>query len=324
MASRVISRSIAVAIFMLAGAARAQATDPAGAESLFDEGRKLMDKHDYDAACPKLEASNKLDPAVGTLLNLGECNEKRNRYATAWSNYKAAASLAQARGDARGAFAQKRADAMSTKYSTLTIEVVQAEPGLKVMRDGLEVAEGAWGTAIPIDAGSHAIEAKAPGKRTNLVKLTVAEGAPSSNVVKLEPLVADSSATPPPTPTNQVTTTPQPQKPTPGASEDHTGMIVGGVGMGVGAVGITVGAILAFSAKGKWNDAKAQHCNAANQCDDVGFQMNQDARSQGTVATVLLGAGLVIAVGGVAAFLFWPKADAPKTGVRMHGAGFEF
>ena len=169
--------------------------DPAGAESLFDEGRKLLEAGKYGDACPKLEASNRLDPAVGTLLNLGDCNEKRGKLASAWSNYRQATSLALSRNDARAEFAKKRAAALDGKLSTLTIDVLAPEAGLRVTRDGLDVGEGAWGTAIPIDAGTHVIEAKAPGKRTNLVKLTVSEGAPSTNVVKLEALVPDAGGT---------------------------------------------------------------------------------------------------------------------------------
>lgn len=325
MTLRVTSWAAGFAILVALGTpapARAQATDPAGAESLFDEGRKLMDAGKFEQACPKLEASNKLEPAVGTLLNLGECNEKRGKLASAWSNYRAAASLASSRSDARADFAKKRADGLSNKLSTLTIEVPSPEPGLKVTRDGLEVSEGAWGTAIPIDAGAHTIEAKAPGKRTNTVKVNVAEGSPSQNVVKLEPLAADSSA---PAPAPPVTPPPKPEPPPNAGGEDHTGTIVGAIGVGVGVVGITVGSILAFKAKGKWNDAKAAHCNDQNLCDDTGVQLNSDARTEGTIATVLFTAGIVVAVAGVAAIVFWPKSEPPKaSALRLHGAGFDF
>ena len=46
----------------------AQAQNTAAAQALFQQGRDLMAKGDYDAACKKLEDSQKLDPAPGTQL----------------------------------------------------------------------------------------------------------------------------------------------------------------------------------------------------------------------------------------------------------------
>jgi hypothetical protein len=43
------------------------------AEALFAEGRALMDRGDYAAACPKLRLSNDLDPARNA-AHLAECH----------------------------------------------------------------------------------------------------------------------------------------------------------------------------------------------------------------------------------------------------------
>ncbi|MBK7777474.1 MAG: hypothetical protein IPI43_25675 [Sandaracinaceae bacterium] len=95
--------------------ADAQSTgSQAAAEALFREGRRLMEEGNYDEACPKFEASNRLDVAVGTLLNLGVCWEQGGRLASAWATFLEAAALAartgsperehgaQPRGRARG------------------------------------------------------------------------------------------------------------------------------------------------------------------------------------------------------------------------------
>src|SRR5688572_12988629 len=47
----------------------ARAQNP-GAEALFREGRELIKKGNLKAGCEKLEASEKLESSVGTLLNL--------------------------------------------------------------------------------------------------------------------------------------------------------------------------------------------------------------------------------------------------------------
>ena len=64
----------AAALVALAGApslARADG-DAATAQALFDEAMELKNKEDWAKACPKFESSYKLDPALGTRLNLGD------------------------------------------------------------------------------------------------------------------------------------------------------------------------------------------------------------------------------------------------------------
>ncbi|MEO8877348.1 MAG: hypothetical protein ABI461_17265, partial [Polyangiaceae bacterium] len=85
--------------FPIATSAYAQnPSDLAAAEALFEDGRKSMDANDFAAACPKLEESERLAPAVGTLLNLGICYEKSHRTASAWATFKEATSAARASG----------------------------------------------------------------------------------------------------------------------------------------------------------------------------------------------------------------------------------
>src|SRR5260221_11014313 len=61
--------------------------DPVAARTLFDEGRKLLADGKYDAACPKLEESQRLDPGTGTLFNLADCWEQIGRTASAWARF---------------------------------------------------------------------------------------------------------------------------------------------------------------------------------------------------------------------------------------------
>src|SRR5690606_16024442 len=88
--------------------------------------------------------------------------------ASSWANYLAASDLAAKEGQTeRQAAASERAKALSERYSTLTI-VVPAElsslPGLRILRDGIEVDRSAYNGKIPLNGGMHSIEATAPGR----------------------------------------------------------------------------------------------------------------------------------------------------------------
>src|SRR5258708_37292521 len=83
---RFYSVCVGLAFATVMSTAHAQ-NDPVAARTLFDEGRKLLADGKYDAACPKLEESQRLDPGMGTLVNLAECWEHIGRTALAWARF---------------------------------------------------------------------------------------------------------------------------------------------------------------------------------------------------------------------------------------------
>src|SRR3954454_5915906 len=112
--------ALIVAVVLAAPAAAAPPRDPAAAEWLFREGRTLMKKRDFLGACPKLEESLRLDPAVGTLMNLAECEERIGRTASAWQRWGAAADELPAR-DRRRQAALSRARSLEMRLARLSI-----------------------------------------------------------------------------------------------------------------------------------------------------------------------------------------------------------
>jgi outer membrane protein OmpA-like peptidoglycan-associated protein len=157
----------------------ARAADTSQAEALFTEGRRKMREGALDEACVHLRQSQELDPAVGTLLNLAECEERRGQLARAWSTWLAAAAQATSLGQAdRGALARSRAAALTARLGTLTVAVPEAArlEGLQVLKDGVVLEVAGWDNEAPVDPGEHVLSASAPGYREWRAALTTSAG----------------------------------------------------------------------------------------------------------------------------------------------------
>lgn len=153
---------VAASILCRLSPARAQSAE---AEALFRDGRTLIKHGKTAAGCDKLAASERLESSVGTLLNLGDCREKLGKLASAWAAFRKAEAMARRAGgdDKRQAEAARRAAQLEPRLSNLVIDVPARVDGLVVRRDGDVVDEASWSTPLPVDPGSYAIVAEAPG-----------------------------------------------------------------------------------------------------------------------------------------------------------------
>jgi Tfp pilus assembly protein PilF len=137
--------------------------DQAAARALFEQARTLVKAGDYAAACPKFEAASRLYVSPGTLLNLGDCHEQLGQTASAWTRFGEAASVATRMGrDETAEEARRRQRAVEPRLMHVSIRVSTPVEGLAVERDGIAIAEAAWGSSLPVDAGKHRLTASAP------------------------------------------------------------------------------------------------------------------------------------------------------------------
>ncbi len=169
-ASRNFVRALraAVVAMVMAGATPARADDAAPdartrslAESLFRDGKALLEAGKYAEACPKLEESQRLDPGGGTLLNVALCHERMGRVASAWAEYREALAIARRDGrEDRASLAVERIAAIEPTVPWLRVVVAEDAPGdLAVSVDGRALPRAAWGTAAAIDPGGHDVVA---------------------------------------------------------------------------------------------------------------------------------------------------------------------
>jgi hypothetical protein len=158
-------RAVLLAIVgVLSGATDASA-DPE-ATRLFNEGRDLF-PHKPDEACRKFAQSLELERAGGTLLNLGECAERKGELVRAWSLYTEAADEYARTGKAAAQkFARQRAVALEAKLATVIVRVAEPDTeGLTVRIGDDEVTPVAKISRFS-DPGVLTITARAPGRAT--------------------------------------------------------------------------------------------------------------------------------------------------------------
>jgi hypothetical protein len=349
------------ATLLVTGVAAAQpkdARDPAAAESLFQRGVDLMKKGSWDDACKAFDASMKLDPSVGTQINLARCADHYGKIAQAWAAYKKARALnAETPLEKRKASVEAFVDGEIAKleprlpYVTVTLTVVGAKgaaapaPGdvadLALARDEAAVPVEGLGVAVPIDPGKHVFTASAPGYLAVKKELDVAEA--SKNEVALE-LVPDPNA--------QASATepkPAPAGGAKGAPPVDSGMpatLVAGIVIGsVGGAGLIASAItggIALADHGTISDLEDQgKCSDATGelvCEPGSQAAAHDAISRGeplalvSTITLFAGAGLaatgavLIAVGATSssdeapAVAITPVVGPGFTGVVVGGA----
>ncbi len=323
----VLAGGVALAL-ALAGRAGAQpeSSNNVAAEALFEDGRSLAAAGKYAEACPKFADSQRLGPSVSTLLNLANCWEKLGRTATAWATFREAASAANAAGRKDYlATALRRADALAPKLARLLLTVAPpAAPGLTVKRDGVVVDSAEWGSGIPVDPGTHAVEASAPGHKSWTVSVEIAQDGVQSSVTV--PVLEEAPADAPPAAPAVTVPSAAPvslvgaQTPSDTAAPNtgNTQRIVGAVLGGVGIVGAGVGGLLALGAKNKY-DGSLDNCDKdnVNLCSPTGLQQRNSARSEGNVATVFVGGGGALLVAGVVTWLTAPHASNPAAAFQV-------
>ncbi|UQA58666.1 tetratricopeptide repeat protein [Polyangium aurulentum] len=276
--------------------AHAQGSDKAGAESLFQEGKALLAAGKTAEACPKFAESQRLDPSVGTLLNLARCHEQLGRTASAWATYKEAATLARAVGQTeRETAAKDFARKLEPRLSRLRIEAKSPPAGLAIKRDGIAVGEASLGSAIAVDPGEHTVEATAPGYKTWSAKIVVGAEADTKSVTvpALEPDLAAGAGT-----GGAPVVATEPDAGAGGKSGMRTAAFVVG---GAGVVALGVGAVFGGLAMSDAGELEERCPKGACSRDDQ--ELMTSANTKATVSTIGFGVGAAALGTGVVLFL---------------------
>ncbi len=297
-----------VALVALGGTAQADKRDRA--DALFRKGKKHMAEKRYADACEAFEKSQKLDPGIGTQLNIAKCYEDWGKLGRAYVAYQSAERMAKEANDDRAPKIRELIAELQPNVPHLTIRVPDDAPrDLEVTLDNRKIDQ--FNESFVVDPGPHTVQwgVKGSEKKTKIVPND--RGSDSEITLEMpEPNVVDTGAGKP------LETSPMPPPKVPGRAQRMVGITLGGAGL----VAIGMSTYLTLAARSDYNHALDTYCGGMKTtCDMTGLEITRDARSTANKATIVFVVGAALVGGGAALYLLAP--DGPATPAESRPAG---
>ncbi|MFZ5896109.1 MAG: hypothetical protein ACOY0T_33945 [Myxococcota bacterium] len=245
--------------------ARAQNTSVLAAEAKFSEGVRLMKADQCEPALDRFRESQALDPASGTLLDIGYCEARLGKTASAWLAYRQALALAQSSSRSQHErIARKEIDRLEPELPFLSLELTRdSASSVSVELDGAELPRAVWSVATPVDPGTHSVRVLVRGELKWEESFSIAARERRSVDV---PLSALSTPEPKPAPSVQVVSeSPPPERrstplairapsTTEPAQRSGTATAVALASAGVGTVGLVAAGVLFAGARHDYDE----------------------------------------------------------------------
>ena len=301
-----MTRITLISIILFATSAAAD-NNKQQADTLFKQGKKLMEQKRYAEACASFEKSFKLDPVIGAQLNVAKCYEEWHKLGAAFNAYKVAEKMAHDAGDKREPDIHDIIQKLDPDVPRLTVKLpadLRADQ-VKVTLDSQPFST--FNEPIVVDPGPHMVEYYVQGSAKKQNQVVPIEKGGKQEVVLEAPKAAKPVQN---EPAKTVVEEPVKSEPSPGRNQRIAGIAVGGGGL----VAIAISTIMTVNAKHKYTDALDMYCGGmTDNCDMTGLQLTHEARTTANQATVVFILGAALVGGGVALYLLAPKAKDPSS-----------
>lgn len=279
------------------------------AESLFRQAREEMKRDEPAAACPKFEESYRLDPSIGTLLNLALCEEALGHTATAWTKIHQFLDAAPVT-DSRLPLARTKAAKLEAELPRLQLVIEPGGAQTTVELDDIELRNASLSQAIPVNPGEHVLRVKRPTGEKNE---TIFRIRPAETLVlraSVPPELAPVGA-----PAAVSAVTPYTAQPAPSAANSPSTPTVdrgrertAGYALGaVGVAGLVTSGVFGLMALHDRNVVRDQ-CPDHDCQSQAGLDAAESGQRNTTVANVAFGVGVIgLVTGGL---LVWHAGRA--------------
>jgi hypothetical protein len=321
-----LRRAAVTALFSLAlvaapHVASAQSEEElAGARAAATQGLDAFNAGNYEKALDMMGRAQALVHSPIHLYYMAKSYEKLNQLVKARENYlkvvreklgtDASPSLRKVQQDAKAELA-----ALDPRIPVLTVTVTgEGAAGARAVMNGKDIPQPLIGVARPVDPGEHKLQAIADGYESEVVTVTLAEGAKQEVVLELKPSArrASPAADEPASDSSAAVelTTPGPDM---GAKPGSSGLRTASyVSFGVGVVGLGAGTWFLLDRMGKKSDIDSICSGGCPEDRRSEIQsLEDDAASAGTLAVVGYSLGAVGIGAGIALYVM--SADAPAS-----------
>lgn len=291
---------------LLFGAPFREARAAGEADRLFQLGRRASEMGKFATACSLFRESNKLEPAVGTLLNLGDCEEQQGHIAAALDYYQDALSRLSVTDD-RLAPLRVRIEALEQRSGHLDLKLGQGAPeDAKVIIDGEVISSERRTKPLILAAGAHLLQVTAVGYRGSRQVVELATGEKKALTVWPGPPLDASELS------LAVSDDREQVEHARLEARARTMRIVGWSAFGVGVASLWVGSVAGLFAIDR-ESLRKDNCDANNLCNRTGLDAANSGKTFSTLSTITLAAGAAAVAGGLYVVLSngGPK-DAPK------------
>jgi hypothetical protein len=279
------------------------------AEALYRDGKKAAQAKDWPTACAKFKASVEREPAPGTWLNLGDCEEHRGRLREARASFESSVRMFKA-GDERGNYARQRLAAIERKIPKLTAKLGAGSPAdARIDLDGAPLSSK---DPVALEPGEHVLVVHASGRSDVESRITLAESENRTVVLNV------GTRTTVDAPAKLTTPTPTPPAPPPreGSGLRTTGWVV----LGVGAAGVATGLFAGLMTMNAKSDADA-NCPEGVGCNEEGRTAQSSGKTWSAISTTAVIAGGAAAALGIT---FVILGSSSKTTVGINPTGVTY
>jgi hypothetical protein len=297
--------AVSLLVASLVTTSRAHADPATDADTLFVQGKALYASGSYVEARDKLVASEKLDPAVGTLAAIAACFEKEAKFASALRYLEEGVALAVQKNDAtREGVLRAKIKELEPSLSTLRIEMQgqgssKTTPPMRLLLDGVRLNVNTLPAVVRADAGTHTLAYAYLGvgdetPRNAEVALTVGEqnkvvtlGAPPTAKAPASRLVRVERA-------------------------HSTRPLAWGL-IGASALSLTTGLYFGVRTVLSAREASSACVNSLACTDHAKARSaHLDASSFGTYSNIFLGLGVLVGAGGLVAWYLDPARETKE------------